>query len=80
VFGALWAVAAVGFVIAGAALLAGWSWRQPVLVGVTLFSLALTFLDWEIAFAGAVINLVILVVLWLGPRLSIGFLDKFGKG
>jgi hypothetical protein len=80
VFGALWAVAAVGFVIAGVALLAGWSWWQPVLVGVTLFSLALTVLDWKTAFAGAIINIAILVVLWLGPQLSIGFLDKFGKG
>ncbi len=80
VFGALWAVAAVGFVIAGVALLAGWSWRQPVLVGMTLFSLALTVLDWNIASKGAMINIAILAVLWLGPRLPMSFLDKFGKG
>jgi hypothetical protein len=68
VFGALWAVAAVGFVIAAVALLAGWEWRQSVLVGVTLFSLALTALDWKTAYAGATINIVILVALLLGPR------------
>ncbi len=70
VFGALWAVAALGFVIAAVALLAGWSWWQPVLVGVTLTSLALTALDWNIAFAGANINILILAVLWLGPRVA----------
>ena len=70
VFGALWAVAAIGFVIAAAAWLAGWGWWQPVLVGVTLFSLALTVLDWSNAFMGAIINVVILVLLWLGLRFA----------
>jgi hypothetical protein len=70
VFGVLWAVAAVGFVIAAVAWLVGWGWWQPVLVGVTLFSLVLTVLDWSNAFMGAIINVVILAVLWLGPRLA----------
>jgi hypothetical protein len=34
--------------------------------------LALTILDWNIAYAGVVINLVILVLIWLGPRLTSG--------
>lgn len=62
VFGALWALAAIGFVVAAVALVAGWGWWQPVLVGVTLFSLVLTVLDWSNAFAGAIINIVILPV------------------
>lgn len=70
VFGALWAVAAIGFVAAGAALLAGWGWWQPVLVGVVLFSLALTILDWSSAFMGAIINVMLLAVLWLGPHIA----------
>ena len=69
VFGALWAVAAIGFVAAAVALLAGWGWWRPVLVGVVLFSLALTTLDWSSAFRGAIINIAILAVLWLGPRI-----------
>ena len=73
VFGALWALAAIGFVVAAVALLAGWGWWQPVLVGVTLFSLVLTALDWSNAFAGAIINIIILAVLWLGPRIASWF-------
>ena len=67
VYGALWAVAAIGFIVAAVALLSGWTWWQPVLIGVTLFSLILTALDWGVAYAGVIINIVILAVLWLGP-------------
>lgn len=70
VFGALWAVAAVGFIIAVVALWAAWSWWQPVLIGVTLFSLALTALDWNVAYAGIAVNLVILAALWFEPRIA----------
>lgn len=68
VFGMLWALAAISFVAAAIALFAGWSWWQPVLLGVTLFSLALTLLDWNVAFAGAIINVIILLVVVIGPR------------
>jgi len=70
VFGALWTLPAVGFVVSEVALLAGWVWWQPLLVAVALFSLVLTILDWSSAFAGALLNLVILGVVWLGPRVS----------
>ena len=70
VYGALWAVAAIGFMVVAVALWMGWSWSQPVLVGVTLLSLVLTALDWDVAFAGVILNIAILVLLWLGPRLS----------
>lgn len=69
-FGALWTVAAVGFIIAAVALLAGWGWWQPVLVGVTLFSLVLTALDWNTAIVGVILDAVILAVLWPGPRIA----------
>ncbi|MBZ5498995.1 MAG: ABC transporter permease [Acidobacteriia bacterium] len=68
VFGALWAVAAVGFVVAAVALMAGWGWWQLMLVGVGVFSLVLTVLDWSNAFAGAIINIAILAAVLLGPR------------
>jgi hypothetical protein len=69
-FGALWAVAAIGFVVAAVALLAGWGWWQPTLIWVALFSLVLTALDWSNAYAGVIINIVILAVLALGPRIA----------
>jgi len=71
-FGALWLVPAIGFVVAAVALWLGATWWQPLLFSVTLFSLALTALDWNIAFAGVVVNLVILALLWLGPRVAGG--------
>jgi hypothetical protein len=70
IFGALWAVPAVVFIVAAVALLAGWEWWRLVLVAVTLLSLVLTILDWRIAYAGVVINIVILAVIWLGPRIT----------
>ena len=79
IFGALWAVAAVGFVIAAVAFLAEWSRWQPVLVGVTLFSLILTALDWNSAFAGVIFNIGILLVIWLEPQFSIRISGKNWK-
>jgi hypothetical protein len=70
IFGALWVIPTVGFVLVAVTLLAGWGWWQPVLVGVTLFSLVLTLLDWKIAYAGAIINVIILAVLWLWPLIA----------
>jgi hypothetical protein len=70
VYGALWAVAAIGFVLAALAFWFGWAGWQSALLGVTLFSLLLTALDWNVAFAGVIINLAILALLGLGPRLA----------
>lgn len=69
VFGALWVVPAIGFVVAALALLFGWTWWQPVLLGVTLVSLVLTALDSSVAFTGIIVNVVILVLLYFAPRL-----------
>lgn len=70
VYGALWAVAAIGFIVAALALLGGWNWWQPALLGVTLFSLVLTALDWGVANAGVIVNIAILAIVVLGPRIS----------
>lgn len=67
VFGAVWVIPAVGFVLSGLALLFGWAWWQPVAIGSALLSLLLTGLDGSSAYAGAIINLVILGMIWLGP-------------
>ena len=72
-YGVLWAVAAIGFVVAALAFWFGWAGWQPLLLGVTLLSLALTALDWDVAFAGVILNIVILALLGLGPRLTSWF-------
>ena len=65
VFGALWLVPAVGFVMAAIILLTGESrWALPLAIA-TVLSLLLTTLDWDKAFAGVILNIAILVVLWL---------------
>ena len=68
-FGALWIFPAVGFVVIGTALLMGWSWWQSMLVPVTLFSLILTYVDWNIAYAGPIVNIAILGLVWWSPRI-----------
>ncbi len=70
VYGLLWAVAAIGFVVAVLAFWFGWGGWQPLLLGVTLLSLVLTGLDWNVAYAGVIVNVVLLVLLWLGPRIT----------
>jgi len=62
VFGWMWVLPAVGFVVAAVALLAGWAWWNSVLVGVTLVSLALTILDWS--------NVAILALILADPRIA----------
>jgi hypothetical protein len=70
VFGILWAVAAIAFVLTAIALFSNWSWWRSALLGITLISLILTSLDWGVAKAGAVVNLAILLMLFLGPWIS----------
>jgi hypothetical protein len=70
IFGILWAVAAIGFILAAIALFGNWDWWRSVLIGVTLFSLVLTSFDWGVAYAGVVVNLAILLILLLGPWIS----------
>jgi len=69
IFGAMWILPAVGFIAVAVGLLGGWEWWLPALVAVTLFSLVLTVLDWKIAYAGILVNVVILTAVWLGPRI-----------
>ena len=71
IFGLLWAVAALGFVAASVGMLTGSSWWQPVLIVVSVFSLVLTGLDSSLAFAGVIVNLVILALLFWSRRSSI---------
>ncbi len=71
IFGVLWAVAAVGFIVASIGMLTGSSWWQVVLITVTVFSLILTGLDSSLAFAGVILNIIILGLLFWFQRSSI---------
>lgn len=73
VFGALWIVPAVGFVLAALALGLGWAWWQPLVVVAALLSLVLTALDWSEAYAGIAVNVIILALVWLGPTVLARF-------
>ena len=66
-FGLAWGVAALGFVLVATAYLSGWAWWRPALTLVTLLSLVITVLDYGPAWAGIVVNLVILALLMLAP-------------
>jgi hypothetical protein len=70
IFGALWVLPAIGFVVVALALLVGWDWWKPVLVAVTLLSLALTALDWSNAFMGTIVDIAILGLIPLGPSIA----------
>lgn len=69
VFGLLWGVAAVGFVVAAGAMVTDWAHWRVLLVGVTVFSLVLTGLDYTVAYAGVVVNLGIIGIVALSTRL-----------
>jgi hypothetical protein len=56
-------VAAVGLLLTGAV------WVRPLLLAATALSLAICTLDWELAKAGVVVDVAILVALLLAPRL-----------
>jgi hypothetical protein len=62
-FGALWVFPAIGFLAAAAGLMLGYGWWGWVLAASTVLSLVLTALDYRVAFAGIVINVVILLLL-----------------
>lgn len=68
VFGVLWALTAVGFVSSAFGLGFKRFWWRPVLFAVTFLSLALTLLASSVAFAGLVINLLIVLFLIADSR------------
>ncbi len=68
-FGALWVLPGLGFVLGGATLLVGQAMWVPLVMVMSLVSLVMTVLDFRVAFAGVILNVVILAVVWLGPIL-----------
>ncbi len=75
VYGLLWGVVAVGFIVVAIGLFARWNWYRAALLGVMLLSLVVTALDWTVAYTGVVVNIAILGGLWLtrpGSTLTAG--------
>ncbi len=70
VYGALWGVAALGFIAAAIGILLNSSWYLPLLTVATVFSLLLTVLDFNVAMAGVVVNTALLILVWIAPRFS----------
>lgn len=68
-FGALWLIAAAGFVASSISLLLGWGSTHLLVLGVSLFSLVLTVLDWDVAYAGIIVNVFLLIAIVLAPRI-----------
>lgn len=67
IFGLLFLVSAIGFVVAAIGIWTGWAYWPAVLMAVATFSLVLTLMDWSVAYVGATINLIILLALWFRP-------------
>jgi hypothetical protein len=70
VFGGLWLIAAIGFIVSGIAMLKKKEKWQRLVTGIAMYSFLLTGLDLSSAYAGFLINLVILLAVYLS-RLSV---------
>ena len=70
VFGVLWLLIALGFVLTAAGAFTARSWWMVAVVGVALASLGLSVLEWPLARVGVVVNLAILAALLAGQRLG----------
>ena len=62
-FSLAWLLAALGFAAATVALAFGKSWWAPLMLGTVLLSLMICMLDWGVAFRGALIDVVFLLIL-----------------
>ncbi len=70
-FGLLWLAATVAFLVSGVGRVSGQDWWRPLLIATVVFSLVVTALDYDVAYAGVVINVVMLVVLVVYPLLPL---------
>ena len=70
VLGIAWLLVAVAFVISGVAIFFSPPWWWSFTLAVTGVSLVLSILGWPDARFGVLANVVILVFLFIGPRLG----------
>jgi hypothetical protein len=70
-FSVVWLVTAVTFIVSAIALMTGKAWWLPLIGTAVLLSLVICVLDWQNAFRGAILDLVILVPVLLAWGLRI---------
>jgi hypothetical protein len=68
IFGALWILPALGFLVSATGLWFGWWWWLPTVVASTMVSLVLTAADWDIACAGTITDIAIVALLLFAIR------------
>lgn len=76
VYGWLWLLPTLGFILAGVGFFLHASWWQPVLIISSLASLIITGMDWKNAFLGTLIDVILLAVILFSPivaRFGISF-------
>jgi hypothetical protein len=74
--GVLWLLAALGFVVSGAALLLLAPWWSSITLITAAYSLVLTILEWPDSRIGIPIDVILLGYLLIGGRL--GWLSALG--
>lgn len=79
-FGFLWAVTGVAFLVAAKAVLSGWQHWRPALVAVALVSLVLTTADFSVAYGGVLMNVAIVTAVVYEKRvLSENTIPEYGQ-
>lgn len=76
VYGLLWLLPTLGFILAGVGFVLHTAWWQPILIAAALVSIPLTGMDWANAFRGTLIDLALLAAALVSPlaaRLGITF-------
>ena len=76
VYGWLWLLPTLGFILAGVGFFLHASWWQPVLIIASLASLIIMGMDWKNAFLGILIDVILLAVILFSPivaRFGISF-------
>jgi len=67
-FSILWLIPSLGFIATSVAMIGRWNRWQSVLLVVTLISLVVTLLDWQVAFMGTAIDLAILIIFLISSQ------------
>lgn len=73
IYGYLWLLPALGFILAAVGFILRIEGWQPVLIAASVVSIVLTSLDWRNAFLGTLIDLALMGIAWFHP-----FADRFG--
>lgn len=63
IYGLLWLIATLGFVVAAVGMVIQQDWWIPMLFGTSIFSLVVNALDWEWAKYGVILDILILAVM-----------------